>query len=1162
MTKDRKRYDYKLDIDHKNTDTFIIDQVENNKKVLEFGPSFGKLTKYLTNNKKCIVDIVEIDKDAVEVCKKYARKAICDDIENYKWIEELSGQKYDYIIFEDVLEHLKNPGIALVNIKDFLKKSGKILITVPNISFDGVIYGLIDNNFTYSMNGILDSTHLKFFTYESVLELINSSGFSIINETAFYHNVNASEFSQFTNDIPMEIQDFIKTKKHHNIYQYGFCISSNDSLSLLANDKIDRIYDKEQMISSLYIDIGNGYNENDSVKHRVNIQKDGTFYISYDISRYKEIKCIRWDPHEKQRIKCKILSIFEDGKPIEMIPLNSYITDGVWDTFNTLDPNYSLKITTNRIQKIEIMGELSVITLIDLNLMELKVKRKEIEKLNEKTLVLEEKIELLGRNNQILLDKSRISENNIQSLFEQKRIYESLNKKHLEQSTIKEEESRLYKESLDKLEQDLLIQQKNNNSNLVQLQEQSKEQIHEIENLRGKNVLLENEKTKLINTNKTTTNNLQKAMDDIDRINNINQGLVNDNNTLSNEISRICDEKIELVNANEITKNNLQKVMDDIDSILNINQGLVNNNNILSNEISGLRDEKAKLYKLNEEYKKHKKEQLGHIVFLENKLDNVSDQIHELEQKIYSIEKINNDLESLNYDLKEKYKFIETEYLAVMNSVFWRSSKHIRRLFDLLKGIKRKYNISTIKKGIKFIKQHGLKHFFIRTKAYIKQRSQKIDYENKAIVEKQHFDEKHTNNENTNSICLNYREVFVSIIIPTYNGGIELKELIKKLKVQEQIAKIEIIIIDSGSKDGTVEYCKDESNKLIEIKNEDFSHSYARNLGVENASGDYLLFVTQDVKIKDTLWIYDMFEPIMDNEVVAVSSIDVPRVDADLFSRISHDYHRKFLGLYDEDIITVMPEEENHITMRKNAQISDVNCLIRKDIFLDYRYDGDYAEDLLLGINLLKGGYKLGLLVSTNVIHSHNREGYYHLRRAIVDQASLLRILPDFPVIRKTASEIINSIIETDKKTKLLIKKILFENNRLKDISKLIKWLGKVNANMDLSKTKEDEIKIVDKMVDKMVIDITEIKKLSGIESKEEKENIIFDGVIYYTNTMLTNYLLENSKTLKDDMINDIIDAIYKQMCIFIGVELGTYYFLSDAEDELIELINNLRKGI
>lgn len=79
-----------------------------------------------------------------------------------------------------------------------------------------------------------------------------------------------------------------------------------------------------------------------------------------------------------------------------------------------------------------------------------------------------------------------------------------------------------------------------------------------------------------------------------------------------------------------------------------------------------------------------------------------------------------------------------------------------------------------------------------------------------------------------------------------------------------------------------------------------FSHSFARNLGAEEATGDYLLFTVQDALPPSSTWLYELFQVIKDQNVVAVSCAETPREDADLFYRQISWNNYNFLGLMTE----------------------------------------------------------------------------------------------------------------------------------------------------------------------------------------------------------------------------------------------------------------------
>lgn len=86
----------------------------------------------------------------------------------------------------------------------------------------------------------------------------------------------------------------------------------------------------------------------------------------------------------------------------------------------------------------------------------------------------------------------------------------------------------------------------------------------------------------------------------------------------------------------------------------------------------------------------------------------------------------------------------------------------------------------------------------------------------------------------------------VSFIIPTYNDGDDLDQLLPMLLGQRGFASVEVIAVDSGSEDGTPAKAEGLGARVVPIRKEDFSHSNARNTGAQNANGDYFVFTTQD----------------------------------------------------------------------------------------------------------------------------------------------------------------------------------------------------------------------------------------------------------------------------------------------------------------------------
>lgn len=240
----------------------------------------------------------------------------------------------------------------------------------------------------------------------------------------------------------------------------------------------------------------------------------------------------------------------------------------------------------------------------------------------------------------------------------------------------------------------------------------------------------------------------------------------------------------------------------------------------------------------------------------------------------------------------------------------------------------------------------------------------------------------------------------VSVVIPVLNGGSELVLLMRKLRAQRGLGEVEIVIVDSGSTDGSVQAAKAQGATVVQITPAEFTHSHSRNLGADAATGEYLLFMVQDAYPVGDTWLYSMLRWLLahaDQGVVGASCAEYCRSDSDLMYDSMVDTHYRFLGCHEADRIGQL-RGQDHMSLRSLGQLSDVACLIDRATFQRYRYRGDYAEDLDLGIRLIRDGHKVAMLSSIRVIHSHNRPAWYYLKRSFVDVIFLVGMFDDFIV--------------------------------------------------------------------------------------------------------------------------------------------------------------------
>ena len=150
------------------------------KRILEIGCAAGGMGQFVKQKYDCEYIGVEINADVARMAKDRLDRVITADVEKIDLGDhDIAEKSFDYIIIGDVLEHLYDPWTVLYKCGRFLKDDGYILASIPNIRNFQVIDQLIKGFFTYKDEGILDSTHLRFFTLHEIKNMFANAGFGI-----------------------------------------------------------------------------------------------------------------------------------------------------------------------------------------------------------------------------------------------------------------------------------------------------------------------------------------------------------------------------------------------------------------------------------------------------------------------------------------------------------------------------------------------------------------------------------------------------------------------------------------------------------------------------------------------------------------------------------------------------------------------------------------------------------------------------------------------------------------------------------------------------------------------------------------------------------------------------------------------------------------------
>jgi 2-polyprenyl-3-methyl-5-hydroxy-6-metoxy-1,4-benzoquinol methylase len=145
---------------------------------LDIGCGKGRLGAFLKQKFDAKVTGIEIFPEYAAIASKCLDEVLCGNIE----VLELAAfsDQFEYIIFSDSLEHLLDPKSAVNKAKDLLRSDGALLLSVPNIRNFRVTLPLVFlGKFEYQDEGLLDRTHLRFFTRSSISNLLESCGFEV-----------------------------------------------------------------------------------------------------------------------------------------------------------------------------------------------------------------------------------------------------------------------------------------------------------------------------------------------------------------------------------------------------------------------------------------------------------------------------------------------------------------------------------------------------------------------------------------------------------------------------------------------------------------------------------------------------------------------------------------------------------------------------------------------------------------------------------------------------------------------------------------------------------------------------------------------------------------------------------------------------------------------
>ena len=237
-----------------------------------------------------------------------------------------------------------------------------------------------------------------------------------------------------------------------------------------------------------------------------------------------------------------------------------------------------------------------------------------------------------------------------------------------------------------------------------------------------------------------------------------------------------------------------------------------------------------------------------------------------------------------------------------------------------------------------------------------------------------------------------------SVVVPVKNAGPILAEVIAALAVQDLPSPFEVLFIDSGSTDGSLERLQDACLRpdwrLFQIRPDEFGHGRTRNLGVSMTSGEFIAFLTHDAVPADPGWLRELIAPLQrDPEVAGVFGRHIAHAGASPFIGDELDGHFK---QFRDRPLTWIAEPDRYERDEQYRQFlhffSSNNACIRRSVWLTLPLpEVEFAEDQAWAKAAAEAGWKRAYADHAVVRHSHDFGTIETLRRAFDESRSFRR---------------------------------------------------------------------------------------------------------------------------------------------------------------------------
>ncbi len=230
-------YRREIDLAQRSSLSVLAALVAPGSQVLDLGVGSGALGRCLAAQGSTVDGVTLNPAERDEAAPAY-RRLVVRDLEAPGWEQAFAGETYDHVICADVLEHLREPERVLRTCQQLLKPGGWLLISIPNAAYAGMVAELMHGNWNYGLEGLLDRTHLRFYTRRSFTRLLQAEGWQVERiepiELTWYYTEFWTPFDQ----LPPAVARYLLAQPDASAYQLVFAARRADAAGASAETPV------------------------------------------------------------------------------------------------------------------------------------------------------------------------------------------------------------------------------------------------------------------------------------------------------------------------------------------------------------------------------------------------------------------------------------------------------------------------------------------------------------------------------------------------------------------------------------------------------------------------------------------------------------------------------------------------------------------------------------------------------------------------------------------------------------------------------------------------------------------------------------------------------------------------------------------------------------